>query len=183
MLILFTGVRFMRGYPLYGAIGFGALVLIGCWRARRSPGRVGAALWVIASAAAAFAAGQLFVAPNARPSLHNVQPGAEQVFGTVAGFPAPSGTAAMAGAVAAGMFFVNRGLGFAAAAMAAATAAFQVCLVAYSWQDVAAGIIFGIAIVLGGYALFENALTRLGHRVTRAGGSVTRMRRDLVWRR
>ncbi len=173
----------MRDYPLYGAIGFGALVLAGWWQARRSPARVGAALWVITAAAVAFAAGQLFVAPNARPSLHNVQQGAVPVFHAVAGFPAPSGSAAMAGAVAAGLFLVHRGLGLAATGTAAAMAAFQVCLVAYSWQDVVAGLIFGIAIVLGGYALFADALARLGRLAIPAGRRLTLVRRILAWRR
>ena len=152
----------MRDYPIYSAIVFGALILLGWWRARGVPERVGAVLWVFGAAAAAFSARQFFVAPRARPSLHDVQPGVSVLYHAVSGFPPPSGTAAMAGAVAGGLFFVHRRLGIAAVGAAAAMALFQVCVVAYSWQDVAAGLVFGIAIVLGGYAVLADALTRGG---------------------
>lgn len=154
----------MRDYPAYGAIVFGLLILLGWWRARgeRKPGPVGAALWVFAAAAAAFCGGQFFVAPRARPSLHDVQPGVAVLYHPVSGFPPPSGAAAMAGAVAAGLFVVHRRLGIAAAVAAAVMALFQICVVAYSWQDVVAGLVFGVAIVLGGYSVLADVLTRVG---------------------
>jgi hypothetical protein len=177
----------VRDYPIYSGVVFGALILIGWWRARGAPVRIGAALWVFAAAVAAFAAGQFFVAPRARPSLHGVQPGVSVLYHAVSGFPPPSGTAAMAGAVAAGLFFVHGRLGMAATAVGAALAAFQICVVAYAWQDVVAGLVFGIAIVLGGYAVLADALTRvggglvgLGARRTRIANGITRAdaRRD-----
>ncbi|HUK68089.1 MAG TPA: hypothetical protein VLW50_04925 [Streptosporangiaceae bacterium] len=152
----------MRDYPIYSAIILGALVLLGCWRAWDAAERVGAALWVFAAAAAAFSAGQFFVAPRARPSLRDVQPGVSVLYHAVSGFPPPSGTAAMAGAVAGGLFFVHRRSGIAAVVATATMAMFQVCVVAYSWQDVTAGLVFGVAIVLGGYAVLADALTRVG---------------------
>ena len=159
----------MRDYPAYGASVFGALILMGWWRARAEPGPVGAALWVFAAAATAFCAGQFFVAPRARPSLHGVQSGVAVLYHPVSGFPPPSGAAAMAGAVAAGLFFVHRRLGIAAAVGAAVLALFQICVVAYSWQDVVAGLVFGVAIVLGGYSVLADVLTRVGGGLLRLG--------------
>lgn len=168
----------MRGYPVYGAVVFGFLIMLCWWRVRAVPARTGAVIWVFTAAAAAFAAGQLFVAPRARPSLHNVQQGVSVLYHPVSGFPPPSGTAAMAGAVAAGLFLVSRRLGVTAAVTAVITALFQICVVAYSWQDVVAGLIFGVAIVLGGYAVLEDALTLVGGFV--AIGPLRRHRRPAV---
>lgn len=164
----------MHDYPAYSAIVFGGLVLAGWWQARGMPSRIGVALWVSAAAVAAFTTGQLVVGPAARPSLHDVHPGVSSLFHAVGGFPAPSGAAAMAGAVTAGLFFVRRGLGIAAMATAVLMSIFQVWVVAYSWQDVVAGLVFGIAIVLGGYALLGDALTRLGASLMRLTGSLAR---------
>jgi hypothetical protein len=155
-------VALVRNYPVYSALVFGALILLGWWRARGAAERIGAVLWVFVAAALAFSAGQFFVAPRARPSLHDVQPGVSVLYHAVSGFPPPSGTAAMAGAVAAGLLLVHRRLGIAAVAAAAVMALFQICVVAYSWQDVAAGLVVGIAIVLGGYAALADPLTRVG---------------------
>ncbi len=165
----------MRDYPVYSAIVFGAIVLIGWRHVRGAPGRIGAVLWVFAAAVGAFAAGQFFVAPRARPSLHGVQPGVSILYHPVSGFPPPSGAAAMAGAVAAGLFFVHGRLGIAAAVAAAAMAMFQICVVAYAWQDVVAGLVFGIAIVLGGYAVLADALTRVGGGLVRLGAGGARI--------
>ncbi|HKB30481.1 MAG TPA: hypothetical protein VKD26_06550 [Streptosporangiaceae bacterium] len=159
----------MRDYPVYSAIVFGALILTGWWRARGAPRRIGAAFWVLAAAAAAFAAGESFVAPRARPSLHAVQPGVSVLYHAVSGFPPPSGAAAMAGAVTTGLFFVHARLGIAAAAVAVALAAFQICVIAYAWQDVVAGLVFGVAIAGGGYAALADALARVGGGLVRVG--------------
>ncbi len=176
----FPGVTFVRDYPIYGAIVFGALILLGWWRARDAAGCTGAAVWLFVSAGAAFAAGEFFVAPRARPSLHGVQPGVSVLYHAASGYPPPSGVAAMAGAVTAGLFLLHGRLGVTAAVAATAMAAFQISVVAYAWQDVLAGLVFGIAIAGGGYAVLAGALTRPPARIggeharlgagTRAGG-------------
>jgi hypothetical protein len=70
----------------------------------------------------AFPAGELFVAPGTAPSLHNLRTGATQVFHAAPGFPAPSGTAAVAGAVAAGLFLAHRRLALVATGSSAGSA-------------------------------------------------------------
>ena len=168
----FPGVTFVRDYPIYGPIVFGAVILLGWWRARDAAARTGAALWLAASVGAAFAAGEFFVAPRARPSLHGVQPGVSVLYHAVSGYPPPSGVAAMAGAVTAGLFLLHGRLGIAAAVVAAAMATFQICVIAYAWQDVLAGFVFGIAIAGGGYAVLAGALTRPPARI---GGGHARL--------
>jgi undecaprenyl-diphosphatase len=164
----------MHYYPAYfvivfGGLAFGGLVVAGWWQARGKPGRIGAALWVSVAAITAFISGQLVVGRAARPSLHDVHPGVSTLFHAVGGLLAPSGVAAMAGAVTAGLFFVRCSLGRAAVVTTTFISIFQVCVIAYSWQDVMAGLIFGIAIALGGYALLGDVLTRLGASIARAG--------------
>jgi len=151
----------VRGYPIYSAVVFGVIILLGGWQARAAPRRAGAALWVAVAAAVAFAAGDFFVAPRAQPSLRAVQPGVSVLYQVVSGFPPPSGVAAMAGAVAAGLFLVHSRAAAAATVAAAAVAVFQICVVAYAWQDVVAGIVFGIAIMGGGYAVLADPLARV----------------------
>ncbi len=157
----------MAKYPIYGAVVFGAIILLAGWRARATPRRVGAALWVCA--AAAFAAGDFFVARQARPGLHDVQPGVSVLYRVVTGFPSPIGAAAMAGAVAAGLCLVHGRAAVAATVAAAAMAVFQVWVVAHAWQDVVAGFVFGIAIMGGGYAILDGPLARAGSTLVRAG--------------
>jgi membrane-associated phospholipid phosphatase len=71
----------------------------------------------------------------------------------------------MAGAVAGGLFLVNRRLGLIAAAAAAAMAVSAVYDGAHYPGDVAAGLILGAVVAMVGYAFLEDLLTHLVQRL------------------
>jgi membrane-associated phospholipid phosphatase len=87
----------------------------------------------------------------------------------------PSDHATMAGAVAAGLFLVNRKLGVVAALAALLMAFSRVYIAAHYPMDVAAGLLLGAAVTLGGWVLLRRVLIRLVARAQR-----TRLRSLLV---
>jgi undecaprenyl-diphosphatase len=144
----------MSGYANYGVALFAALLLAGWWITRRGGDQtaMAAAVWAPIGMLAAVALNQpLAAAVDAtRPcnALHGIL---VLHCNTDPGFP--SDHAVMAGAVTAGVWLVNRRLG-ALAALAAALLAFaRVYIGAHYPQDVLAGLVFGAAVTLIGFAL------------------------------
>ena len=160
-----------------GIVVFAGLLVAGWWIARRDgdPTRMAAALWALLGTLLAVAVNQPIVA------LVNEQRPYDALTGilvlatptTDPGFPSDHAT--MAGAVAAGLFLVNRKLG-AVAALAALLMAFsRVYIAAHYPLDVAAGLLLGAGVTLAGWVLLRRVLIRL---VQRAQG--TRLRSLLV---
>jgi membrane-associated phospholipid phosphatase len=80
----------------------------------------------------------------------------------------PSDHAVMAGAVAAGLWLLNRRLAIIAALAALLMAAARVYIAAHYPSDVGAGLLLGATICLTGYALQDPALARIIGRLRRS---------------
>jgi Membrane-associated phospholipid phosphatase len=140
----------ISGYANYGVVLFAALLLVGWWITRRS-GQVKST----AAVACAVSATLLAVAINqpivnavheARPytAHHSILVLAQRS----ADFSFPSDHAVMAGAVAAGLWFVSRRLGIAATIAAVLMAFARVYIGAHYPQDVLAGLALGCAVAV-----------------------------------
>ena len=162
----------------YGLVVFAALLLAGWWIARRDgdPIRMAAAVWAPLGTLLAVAVNQPIVAlvHEQRPydALTGILVLATPT--TDPGFPSDHATAA--GAVMAGLFLVNRTLGWIAALAAAAMAFSRVYIAAHYPLDVAAGLLLGAAVTLLGWILVRRLLLRLveGARDTRTPATADR---------
>jgi len=147
----------------YGLVVFAALLLAGWWIARRDgdPIRMAAAVWAPLGTLLAVAVNQPIVAlvHEQRPydALTGILVLATPT--TDPGFPSDHATAA--GAVMAGLFLVNRTLGWIAALAAAAMVFSRVYIAAHYPLDVAAGLLLGAAVTLLGWILVRRLLLRL----------------------
>jgi undecaprenyl-diphosphatase len=164
-------------YASDGIVIFAGLLVAGWWIARRhgDPSSMAAALWAPLGTLVAVAVNQPIVAlvHEARPyeSLSGILVLATPT--TDPGFPSDHAT--MAGAVAAGLFLVNRRLGVVAALAALLMAVSRVYIAAHYPLDVVAGLLLGAGVTLVGWVLLRRVLTRV---VERAEG--TRLRPLLV---
>jgi membrane-associated phospholipid phosphatase len=157
----------LLGFASYGVVAFAALLVAGWWVARdRSPRTMAAALWAGAGTLVAVAANQPIVngVREARPYTDHHQ---ILVLATrSADYSFPSDHAVMAGAVAAGLWFVDRRLGAVASVAALLMAFARVYIAAHYPHDVLAGLAFGALLVLVGWWLLGGAFTRLVERLT-----------------
>ena len=150
-------------YAGYGLVVFAGLLVAGWWIARKAgdPARMAAALWAPAGILLALAVNQPIVAAvnESRPyaSLPDILVLATPT--TDPGFP--SDHAMVAGAVAAGLFLVDRRLGWVAAAAAALMAFSRVYIAAHYPLDVVVGLLLGAAVSLAGYFLLRRVLLRM----------------------
>ena len=150
-------------YAGYGLVVFAGLLVAGWWIARKAgdPVRMAAALWAPAGMLLALAVNQPIVAAvnESRPyaSLPDILVLATPT--TDPGFP--SDHAMVAGAVTAGLFLVDRRLGWVTAAAAALMAFSRVYIAAHYPLDVVVGLLLGAAVSLAGYFLLRRVLLRL----------------------
>ena len=150
-------------YAGYGLVVFAGLLVAGWWIARKAgdPARMAAALWAPAGILLALAVNQPIVAAvnESRPyaSLPDILALATPT--TDPGFP--SDHAMVAGAVTAGLFLVDRRLGWVTAAAAALMAFSRVYIAAHYPLDVAVGLLLGAAVSLAGYFLLHRVLLRM----------------------
>ena len=153
----------MSNYATYGVVLFGLLIVVGfLWaRSRSDLPAVAAALWAAAGMGIAIALNQLIVhaADEPRPfaSMSNVLLLVHHA--NDPGFT--SDHSVMAGAVAAGLFFVRRVLGWVTAAAGVLIAFARVYVGVHFPQDVLAGLALGVAVVLVGWLLARPVLLRL----------------------
>lgn len=152
----------MLGYASYGVVLFGALLLLGLLITRHAASRrLAAAGWAVLAPLIALAlnqaVGQLF--HEARP--YATHPQILRLADVTTDFSFPSDHAVMAGAVAAGLFMVNRRLGVIASLLAALLAFARVYIGAHYPWDVLAGLALGAAVALGGWWALRRPLTAL----------------------
>ena len=150
-------------YAGYGLVVFAGLLVAGWWIARKAgdPARMAAALWAPVGMLLALAVNQPIVAAvnESRPyaSLPDILVLATPT--TDPGFP--SDHAMVAGAVTAGLFLVDRRLGWVTAAAAALMAFSRVYIAAHYPLDVVVGLLLGAAVSLAGYFLLHRVLLRM----------------------
>ena len=100
------------------------------------------------------------IVDRSRPFV--VDPSGVHLFSGHAADPGfPSDHAVMAGAVVAGLFLVDRRLGWVAAAAAALMAFSRLYIAAHYPLDVVVGLLLGAAVSLAGYFLLRRVLLRL----------------------
>ncbi|MUM34015.1 phosphatase PAP2 family protein, partial [Mycolicibacterium sp. CBMA 361] len=146
----------------YGVVLFAILLLAGWWLARRTAdtAAMAAAVWAPLGVLAAVAINQ----PIA-DSINSARPCNELLHivvmhcNTDGGLP--SDHAMMAGAVAAGVWLVNRRLGIVAAVAAIVMAFARVYVAAHYPLDVLVGLVLGAVISVVGYLLARPLLNRL----------------------
>jgi membrane-associated phospholipid phosphatase len=153
----------VTGYATYGIALFAALLLAGYWFARRYPanGVMPAALWAPVGVLVAVAVNQPLADALDQPRPYARLPGI-LVLAQHSPDPAlPSDHAVMAGAVVAGLFLVQRCLGWCATVAAAFMAFARVYIAAHFPLDVLAGLLLGAAVSLLGHRLLRTAFAHL----------------------
>jgi undecaprenyl-diphosphatase len=150
-------------YANYGIVAFGALILAGWWVARRSgdPSRMAAAIWVPIATLIAVGLNQPIAAVVMRARPYTAMPDILVLAGRSVDPSFPSDHAVMAGAVASGLFLVNRRLGIVAVVAAAVMAFARVYIAAHYPLDVLAGLVLGTAVSLFGFLLVRKVLVRV----------------------
>jgi undecaprenyl-diphosphatase len=151
------------GYAAYGLVVFAALLLAGWWVARRSGQitQVAAAVCAGAATLLAVAVNQPIVAAVHEARPYTTHPGILVLAHRSADFSFPSDHAVMAGAVAAGLWFVSRRLGLAATIAAVVMAFARVYIAAHYPQDVLAGLLLGATVATITYLAGRGPVVRL----------------------
>ena len=146
----------------YGIGLFALLLLAGVWQGRRTSARtLAAAGWAGAGALFALSLNQPLVhlIDEARPYERYPQLLVLAHRSTDASFP--SDHAVIAGAVAAGLWLVDRRLGVVASVAAVLMAFARTYTAAHYPQDVLAGLVLGVVVVVLGWRLVGRRLTNL----------------------
>ncbi|MFC5719424.1 phosphatase PAP2 family protein [Streptomyces gamaensis] len=157
-------------WTVYGVLLFGALLAAAWWSARRTGGRAMAAVlcapFTVGAALALNAVVKNLVAEQrpcrALPGSFTVEP-----CPALNDYSFPSNHAAMAGAIAAAVWIVNRRLGVIASVAALLMAASRVWTGVHYPHDVLAGLAVGVTVVLLAHALLHRTAARLLPALTR----------------
>src|SRR4051794_5545270 len=159
---------FMRFYANNGIVLFAVLLLFGYLLARHRSDVDGVAssLWAGSAALLALGLGQIIgnIVDRARPyeTLANVH----LLVDKTTDFSFPSDHATVVGAVAVGLFFVDRWLGLTAAVLAVLMAFTRVYVGAHYVGDVLAGLVLGGGVAALGQIVVVPFVTRLVDRVS-----------------
>jgi membrane-associated phospholipid phosphatase len=157
----------LLGFANYGVVAFAALLVAGWWVARdRSPRSMAAALWAGVGTLVAVAANQPLVNGFAEARPYTDRHAILVLVTRSADYSFPSDHAVMAGAVAAGLWLVDRRLGIAASIAALLTAFARVYVAAHYPHDVVAGLAFGAVVVLAGWWLLSRVFTHVVDRLS-----------------
>jgi membrane-associated phospholipid phosphatase len=152
----------LLAWAAYGVVVFVAVLLVGVLLARRAASeRLAAASWAGIGVLVAVALNQPLgrLVGEGRPYAQ--LRGLLVLATRTSDFSFPSDHAVMAGAVTAGAFLVSRRLGAVALALALLMAFARVYIAAHYPWDVVAGLGFGAAVVLVGWAVLRRPLTML----------------------
>lgn len=154
---------FMTDYAKDGVAVFVVLLLAGWWIARRSGDarRMATALWAGAGTIIAVGINQPIVNAVHESRPYAALPHVLLLVGRSADPSFPSDHATMAGAVAAGLFLLNKRLGLIAALAALLMAFARVYVGAHYPGDVLAGFALGAVVAALGQRLLTPVLTRL----------------------
>jgi membrane-associated phospholipid phosphatase len=142
---------FFRLYAKDGVVLLALLLVVGWWLGRNrepSVSGVGAAVWAGAGALLALAINQPIGAAVSRARPYTVIPNMHLLVDKTSDFSFPSDHATVAGAVAAGLWLVNRRLGLVAAVAAIVMAFARVYVGAHYVGDVVAGLLLGAIVTL-----------------------------------
>ena len=146
---------FFRFFAMYGVVVFAVLLLVNWWWARMegSPRAMAAAIWAPLGVLLAVLLNQPLghQVHEARP--YAVLPHVTVLVARTQDFSFPSDHAVMAGAAAAGILLLHRGLGLVATAAAVLMAFSRVYVGAHFPLDVVAGLLFGALVAVLGYLL------------------------------
>lgn len=157
----------LLGFAKYGVVVFAVLLVAGWWVARdRSPRTMAAALWAGAGTLVAVAANQPLVNGFAEARPYTDHHAILVLATRSADYSFPSDHAVMAGAVAAGLWLVDRRLGIVASIAALLMAFARVYVAAHYPHDVVAGLAFGALVVLVGWWLLSRVLSQLIERLS-----------------
>ncbi len=150
----------LLAYATFGIVVFAALMLVGWWTARTQANMavMSRALWAPLGMLIALGLNQVIVAAVNEPRPYATLPNILVLAHRSPDPSFPSDHAVMAGAVMAGLFLVNRRLGWVAAAAAVLMAFARVYIGAHYPHDVAAGLIVGATITLLGYLAARRVL-------------------------
>jgi membrane-associated phospholipid phosphatase len=151
----------LAGYAAFGVVLFAALLMLGWWHARRSGRAMTAAVWAPLGVLLAVAVNQPIVALFAEPRPYTHLSGVLVLVARSTDPSFPSDHATMAGAVAAGLWRVDRRLSLFAAAAALLMAFARVYVGAHYPRDVLAGLALGAVVSIVGYAVAAPVLRRL----------------------
>lgn len=155
-------------YATYGIVVFGLLMVAGWWLARRRPALVmAAALLTPVGMLAAFAVQQVVVALVDEQRPYAVLPDVLVLVSRTTDPSFPSDHACVTGAVAAGLFFVDRRLGWVATALAALMAVSRVYVGAHWPLDVVAGLALGALVSTAVVLLLRRPVASLVDRLAR----------------
>jgi membrane-associated phospholipid phosphatase len=160
---------YIAGYAAYGIVLFAALLGAGWWTARRGadPHTMAAALLAGASTLLAVAVNQPIVALVHEPRPYTTHPGILVLAHRSADFSFPSDHATMAGAAAAGLWYVSRRLGLFAAIAALAMGFARVYTAAHYPADVLAGLALGAITAVLLHMVLRGPAVRLVAALTR----------------
>lgn len=152
-----------QAFAAYGVVLFAVLLLAGWWIARRA-GQVAGVVAAISAGGAtllAVAVNQPIVQAVHEARPYTTLPGILVLANRSTDPSFPSDHATMAGAVAAGVWIVNRRLGIVAATAAVLMCATRVYIAAHYPADVLAGLLLGAIVAVGTWFLARRALTWL----------------------
>lgn len=149
-------------YGTYGLVLLGALLAAGLGTRRgRSDRDLAAAGWAPLAAVVALALNQPLGAAVGEARPYATHPDLLVLATRTTDASFPSDHAVVAGACAAGLWLVSRRLGAVAAVLALLMAVARVYVAAHYPWDVAAGLLVGAVVALGGWWLLHRPLTAL----------------------
>jgi membrane-associated phospholipid phosphatase len=152
----------LRDYANYGVVLFALMLVAGWWLARSRDARtMAAALWAGAATLLAVAINQPLV-----HHFHEARPYTDHLHILVLAhrstdYSFPSDHSVMAGAVAVGLWLVDRRLGIVASVAAVLLAFARVYIAAHYPHDVIAGLAVGAAVVVVGWLLLAGPIAWL----------------------
>lgn len=146
------------------------LLAVGWWLARRSrsPRAMASLVWAGVGAVVAVGVNQPIVSAVHERRPYQSIPHVLLLVSRSSDYGFPSDHATMAGAVAAGLCYVNRRLGITAWAVALLLAFARVYVGAHYPHDVIAGLLLGAAVVVIGHLLVRPLLTPLIRRLSQS---------------